>query len=72
MRLIWRADPWSRPRQSSGDAIRQFKTKLKSRRLGSVVIRYAPRRKGEGGHFHDRRVIADVSKAAKESDSVGT
>lgn len=59
-RLIWRDDPWSHPGRSSGDVIRQFKTKLRIRRLGSVPIRYAPRRKGEGGHFHDRRVIADV------------
>ena len=60
--LIW--DP-SRPGWSSSDAIRRFKNKLESRNLDSVRIRYAPRRKGEGGHFHDRRVIADVTRSGE-------
>ena len=64
-KLIWKQDASSRPGWSSGDAIRRFKMKLKSRDLDTVRIRYAPRRRSEGGHFHDRRVIADVTASGE-------
>ena len=66
-KLIWKQHASSRSGWSSSDAIRRFKTKLKSRNLDSVRIRYAPRRKGEGGHFHDRRVIADVIRSGERN-----
>ncbi len=58
--LIW--DP-SRYGGNPSDMIREFKKKLKGRNLSSVPIRYKQRRKGEGGHFHDRRVIADINQS---------
>ncbi len=65
-KLIWKKQDASwHPGGGSNDAIRRFKTKLKGRNLGFVRIRYAPRRKGEGGHFHDRRVIAEVTKGGE-------
>ena len=66
-KLIWKQHASSRSGWNSSDAIRRFKTKLKSRDLDSVRIRYAPRRKGEGGHFHDRRVIADVIRSGERN-----
>lgn len=55
-KMIWKRDA------RSSEAIQGFKSKLKGRKLGSVRITYPPRRKSEGGHFHDRRVIADVTQ----------
>ena len=57
--LIWKRGA------SPGDVIRRLKTKLKSRKLDSVRIKHPPRRKGEGGHFHDRRVIAEVIRSGE-------
>lgn len=61
-RLVWKT---VRVRDS-GDAIRRFRTKLKERGLDPSVIRYEPRRRGEGGHFHDRRVFADVIRSGEK------
>ena len=54
--LIWRRE------DSPNDALKRFKTKLKRQHLGSIHITPAPRRRGEGGHFHDRHVSADVTR----------
>ena len=62
--LIWKQDA-SRSRWNSNDAIQRFKKKLAQRGLGSARIKYAPRRRGEGGHFHDRRVIAKVTRSGE-------
>lgn len=54
--LIWKRD------RDASEAIRRFRAKLRSKGLKSLPIRYAGRRRGEGGHFHDRRVIADITR----------
>ena len=54
--LKWRQE------DSPPDAFRRFRTKLKRRHLGSIRVTPAPRHRGEGGHFHDRRVFADVTR----------
>ena len=63
--LIWKWDPSLRSGLSSSDAVRQFKTRLTIRNLDPDRIRYVPKRKGEGGHFHDRRVIAYVTRSGE-------
>ena len=45
--------------------MRQFRAQLKSRDLESIRFRSVQRRRGEGGHFHDRRVIADVTRSGE-------
>ena len=69
-KLVWRQQSPTRTHGAwdSRDAIRRFKSKLRKRGLEQQwVVRYQPRRRGEGGHFHDRRIFADiVRRGAKE------
>ena len=59
VRLLWKRDG------NPSDAIGRFKMKLKSRKLDSLRIKHPPLRKSEGGHFHDRRVIAEVTQGGE-------
>ncbi|WP_419860439.1 DEAD/DEAH box helicase [Candidatus Palauibacter sp.] len=63
--LVWKHDASSRSQWNSNDAIYGFKKELARRGLDSVHIKYAPRRRGEGGHFHDRRMIAKVTRSGE-------
>ena len=68
--LVWRKeDPshsWGDRGTQSDDSISGFKSILREHGIGVGVVRYAPQRRGQGGHFHDRRVTATFRKNGRE------
>ena len=59
--LVWRLDATSFTRHHQPEP-RLFQTELKQRGLSFLAIRHRPRRKGEGGHFHDRWITAKFKR----------
>ena len=68
--LVWRLEGFGysggNGGQNSGDSIQEFKSALRRNGLNPDLIRYSPLRKGERGHFHDRRVTALVYRNGSE------
>ena len=64
--LVWRQEhpsrSWGDRGTQSDDSISKFKSILREHGIGAGVVRYAPQRRGQGGHFHDRRVTAAFRK----------
>ena len=68
--LVWRLDGQAYSGGSAGqhssDSIAEFKSEVRRNGLNPELLRFSPKRKGEGGHFHDRRVTALVFKNGSE------
>lgn len=68
--LVWRPDDRAYGGGNVGhhtsDSISEFRSNLRGSEIDPNVVRYNPRRRGEGGHFHDRRIIASVYRNGSE------
>ena len=46
----------------SANLVNRLNAKLRQAGLDPEVVRHIPKRKGEGGHFHDRRVTVRLKR----------
>lgn len=65
VRLVWKYGIGSyggRMERHSADLVSRLNTKLRQGGLDPALVRHIPKRKGEGGHFHDRRVMVRLKR----------
>ena len=63
--LVWRLREGSFATHNQSES-QLFQTELKRQKLSFLDVRHRPKRKGEGGHFHDRWITARFKRYGSE------